>query len=240
MNHSPSPIDTVLKRLSDSGSTVRLSGSHRWMANCPVHDDQNPSLSLSTDSQNKVLIKCHAGCNTKDVLERLNLTYSDLNAEKPSNIQSKTTKPKTKHKAFDSAESAIAWLSKSTNGVLANQWLYRDQNNREVFRVLRFQTPKGKDYRPLHPSKEGYRIGTPSDKLPRYRLPDLPENETIYIVEGEKAADQTINIGLAATTSAHGAGSTKKTDWSPLKGRDIVILPDKDEAGKKYAHEVAR
>ncbi|MCA9266588.1 MAG: DUF3987 domain-containing protein, partial [Planctomycetales bacterium] len=41
-----------------------------------------------------------------------------------------------------------------------------------------------------------------------------------------------------ATTSAHGSQSPDKTDWSPLAGKECVILPDNDEAGQKYADRV--
>ena len=53
-------------------------------------------------------------------------------------------------------------------------------------------------------------------------------------------ADKTRAVGLVATTSAHGAKSAKGSDWSPLAGRDVVILPDHDDAGERYADDVAR
>lgn len=31
-----------------------------------------------------------------------------------------------------------------------------------------------------------------------------------------------------------------KTDWSPLKGKHIIIWPDNDEAGKRYAENAAK
>ena len=48
-------------------------GGHRagatWMARCPVHDDRAPSLSISSGS--KVLVRCHAGCEQRDVITAL-------------------------------------------------------------------------------------------------------------------------------------------------------------------------
>ena len=43
-----------------------------------------------------------------------------------------------------------------------------------------------------------------------------------------------------ATTSSGGAGAAGKTDWSPLAGRTVLIWPDADEAGLKYAGDVAK
>ena len=61
----------------------------------------------------------------------------------------------------------------------------------------------------------------------------------LHSCEGEKAADAALKIGLVATTSAHGSQSADKTDWSPLAGKQCVILPDNDDAGEKYAEAVA-
>jgi putative DNA primase/helicase len=46
--------------------------------------------------------------------------------------------------------------------------------------------------------------------------------------------------GVVATTSSGGAGAFGKTDWSPLAERSVRIWPDADEAGLKYAGEVAK
>ena len=43
---------------------------------------------------------------------------------------------------------------------------------------------------------------------------------------------------MTATTSAHGAKSARKTDWRPLAGREVVILPDHDSEGEGYARAV--
>jgi DNA primase len=41
-----------------------------WMAKCPVHDDQTPSLSI-TENDGKTLVHCHAGCKQKTVIAAL-------------------------------------------------------------------------------------------------------------------------------------------------------------------------
>ena len=73
---------------------------------------------------------------------------------------------------------------------------------------------------------------------------DLPEliarpGERVFIVEGEKCACELATLGLLVTTSAHGAKSAHKTDWQPLAGREVVILPDNDAEGRAYAQTVA-
>ena len=39
-----------------------------WMARCPAHDDRSPSLSISAGNDGKVLVRCHAGCDQRDLI----------------------------------------------------------------------------------------------------------------------------------------------------------------------------
>ena len=45
---------------------------------------------------------------------------------------------------------------------------------------------------------------------------------------------------LVATTPPHGALAPHKADWTPLKGRHVVVWPDHDKSGAEYAEAVAR
>jgi hypothetical protein len=49
-----------------------------FTALCPAHDDQKPSLSVSEGDDGRVLLKCHAGCSTEDVVSSIQLRMSDL------------------------------------------------------------------------------------------------------------------------------------------------------------------
>ncbi len=74
---------------------------------------------------------------------------------------------------------------------------------------------------------------------PLYHLPELAEAQRVFITEGEKAADALRELGLTATTSPHGSKAADKADWSPLAGKECVISPDNDDAGRRYADDVA-
>jgi hypothetical protein len=45
---------------------------------CPVHGDPHPSLGLRELPNGKLLIHCYAGCDTRAVLDALNLEWRDL------------------------------------------------------------------------------------------------------------------------------------------------------------------
>lgn len=72
---------TAYERLHDAlvqaGRTVKDNGHGKCVAQCPAHDDGNPSLSV-TGIEGSVLLYCHAGCEIDDVLAALNLAKSDL------------------------------------------------------------------------------------------------------------------------------------------------------------------
>ncbi len=151
-------------------------------------------------------------------------------------------KPATAGKAFDTAEAAIESAGRGTkNGKLAAAWTYTDARGGEVLRVARFDLPDGsKEFRPVHATTAGWKIGDPPGPLPLYRLNEIPAAGVVWVCEGEKATDAAANVlGLAAVTSAHGSSSADKSDWTPLAGRDVVVLPDNDDAGRKYARTVA-
>ncbi len=57
--------ETIAKALGG-----RKAGSG-WTARCPAHDDRNPSLSISTGKDGKVLLRCHAGCDQAQVIDAL-------------------------------------------------------------------------------------------------------------------------------------------------------------------------
>lgn len=69
-------------------------------------------------------------------------------------------------------------------------------------------------------------------------------NATVVVVEGEKAADfgnSTINgryPEYVFTTFKGGTQAVALSDWSPLEGRDIIVLPDADSAGVLAGQEV--
>jgi hypothetical protein len=42
-----------------------------WMVCCPAHEDRRPSLSVSAAKGGKVLVRCHAGCDQRDVVAAL-------------------------------------------------------------------------------------------------------------------------------------------------------------------------
>lgn len=95
-----------------------------------------------------------------------------------------------------------------------------------------------KTFRPWDALQRQYRA---PETRPLYNLPNIVRAPEIIVVEGEKAADALIVQNIDATTAMGGANAPiEKTDWSPLKGRKVVIWPDNDAAGKAYADRLKK
>lgn len=67
-------LDKVLNRLDK----VKSAGTDKWKACCPAHDDKHPSLAISETSEGVVLLKCWAGCTTKEIVSAIGLELRDL------------------------------------------------------------------------------------------------------------------------------------------------------------------
>lgn len=214
-------------------------------AKCPAHEDRNPSLSVSQGDDGRILLNCHAGCTSTEIVESLGLQMSDLFPETGHPRTGKTQSPSRStqrckrgklHKTPEEAAGAAAYglkrkLGKPYEAVAS--WPYHGPTGEEVGRVYRFENPEegraSKQYRPIYRDGAGWRIGDPPTGFPLYHLPAVREcHGRVFVVEGEKAADILIELGLTATTSAHGAKSAHKADWSPLSGFDVFLLADND------------
>ena len=73
-----------------------------------------------------------------------------------------------------------------------------------------------------------------------YRLPELiASTGPVYIPGGEKDCETLVAGGLIATTNAGGEGNWKSEFNEYLKGRDVVILEDNDEKGRKHGRVIS-
>ena len=66
-------IDLILAQLE----AVRATGSGRWIARCPAHNDRSPSLSIR-EGVRAILIKCWAGCPLGRICSSLGILVRDL------------------------------------------------------------------------------------------------------------------------------------------------------------------
>lgn len=124
--------------------------------------------------------------------------------------------------------------------------LYRNREGDVISAVLRIDHPNGsKEVRPLRARDQGYRfleMKALDAPRPVFGLDLLAQRagSPVIVVEGEKAAvagRERFPEHVVLTWSG-GTPGVDKADWRPLAGRDVVIWPDNDDAGRKAADKL--
>ena len=158
--------------------------------------------------------------------------------------QSQPTKSKNVHATSEQAANALAW-GMVKGGTIPEQrkpdsgWRYRNADGSDAGAVYRWNLPDGgKEIRQVSCVPGGWITSAMPEPRPLYRLPEIFNAAEVWICEGEKSADSAVLLGLQATTSAGGSNAAEKSDWTPLEGKTVYIVPDADEPGEKYAREV--
>lgn len=210
----------------------RLNGvvksSNGWEAHCPCRDDdQNPSLSVHEKDDGQVLLFCHrnGGCDAERVCQSLGIETSALRPPKPREVD-EVSYPKQEPAKLKFVE---AYDFLDVDGKLLFQKIrYVDEvTGRKTFRQRRSDGRGGWDYK----------LGDTPKIL--YNLPAVvkakAENETIFVVEGEKDANTLIRLGAVATTMPGGAGKWLDIHTQALAGATVDIIADNDAPGLAHA-----
>ena len=118
-------------------------------------------------------------------------------------------------------------------------WTYQHANGSTAGANVRFTRSDGKkEDRPLSVCESGWLCKAMLEPRPLYKLPVVLDADVVYLCEGEKSAEAANTFEIASTASAGGSNAASKTDWSPLDGKQIVIIPDNDKPGRAYCDKV--
>jgi hypothetical protein len=119
---------------------------------------------------------------------------------------------------------------------------YRDADGKVISETVRYKNPK--DFVQRQPTGSGqYKWSLKGISPVLYNLPALlaaDPSDPVWIVEGEKDADQLGAVGLLATTNPMGALKWREAYSETLAGRSCFIIPDNDQDGRKHAQQVAQ
>jgi hypothetical protein len=186
-----------------------LGGSKKgsgYMVPCPAHDDRNPSLSVD-EKDGKLLLKCFAGCDQRDVVSALR-----------------------DRGLWGEAARDVRPLRVEGYSLITHIYDYRDEDGDLVAQVCRY-IPK--DFRPRVPLPGGgFRLGAKGARVVPYRLPELMASESVVLCEGEKDADALAALGVCATTRPGYAGKWPEGFEQYFAGKHVFVVPDNDSAGR--------
>lgn len=214
-------LDLVLGKLDG----VRQHGGY-WMARCPAHEDGKASLSIARGTDHPVLLRCHAGCETPAVLDAIGLSMADVSSRRDE-------------------EPAGEWMPGKRRSIAVYD--YTDDHGKLLFQVLRSADKNFSQRRPDPSQPSGWAWNLKDVTRVPYRLPRLREaakakvadKPVIYIVEGEKDVHAIEAAGGIATCNPGGAGKWRPEFARHFRGvRQVVIVADKDDPGRKHAVQV--
>lgn len=117
------------------------------------------------------------------------------------------------------------------------KYVYRNAQGTDVHYVVRMEHPtEHKQFVQCTP----YSGSLKDVETVLYNLPVIANSDWVIVVEGEKDADTLISLGLPGTTCNNGADHWKDSYTEALRGKDVVICRDNDEAGNDHAHLLLR
>lgn len=198
-----------------------------YMALCCFHDDKSPSLSINTE---KGVWNCFAGCGSGGVLD-FEIKFSGCDKET----------------AIANIAELVGLKQLQLGQRLEAIYSYTDTFGKELFQVVR---NPGKRFTQRQPDgKGGWIYETKNLKMVLYHLPEVVTAKQVIVCEGEKDTDNlraaiggdrdALHAHLAVTTAPRGAGKWSDDFSLYFVGKQVLILPDNDEAGRKHAQTVA-
>ena len=208
-----------------------------WRASCPTnaHENRNrksPALHFEEAEDGRVLATCHAGCPFEDIRAALGVD------PRPSNGTAWTPR-----KREPSAPAQAPASRKSTPRAAPDeQYEYTDADGKVLVTVCRLDA---RDDEPKQIWREPAGVKAPPGGYPLYRLPSLLANadKPLLLVEGEKTSECAQDLfgdRYEAATSIGGSRSAAHSDWTPVKGRAVIVWADADTKGADYADAVVR
>jgi hypothetical protein len=193
------------------------------MALCPGRDEKKQSLSVSEGRDGRILIHDFGGSTPEAIVAAMGLTMADLSNKQPK---------------ANGKQEIIATYD------------YRDEAGKLLYQVCRFGPIK--DFRQRRPDpagKDGWTWNVRGVPRVLYRLPELRREVARglpgYVTEGEKDTNILVKHGFCATCNAGGAlAKPEDAKWpdamsEPLRGAQVIIVADKDPAGRRHAALVA-
>jgi hypothetical protein len=243
MDLKPASAETIARILGEC--SVSTGG---FKCKCPAHDDKQASLQINIAGprDGKTTVFCYAGCKPADIFKAIEQKTGYY-------FESRPKKAKAEDKSNVVYPAPIDWPPElAYNGIPHSvAYPYYDAERNLMFVVARWNLPGGgKRILPYSVSSvNGQHRWTSKLRLTPRPIFNLTEvlaepDKPVLIVEGEKAVEAAKHDpqfeDYVVTTYQGGAGNWKHSDWGPIKGREVFLIPDNDDAGKASFIELAQ
>lgn len=237
----------------------KLLSSGVYSARCPAHRDRNPSLSVASGEDGRILFKCHAGCSFEDVVNATGYEAKDFFPSPKNPYESQATTEHTELRvnkmeiSAEKVESLHGELTPHIRSLLSAdrqlaEWVVEkyqlglQRNGKELRITIPIKDKQGRfvDIRRWLPREQ--RINESIPKILHWESGfggarlypiEMLESEQLVLCEGELDALALISNGINAVTITAGATtSLSESQLEMFRGKKISILMDNDEAGR--------
>lgn len=239
---------------------AKSKGDDYW-ACCPFHSERTPSFHVTDSKQAFHCFGCGVSGDLFDFLEAMEGKRPAAAAEMlgaqwtPSTVApKKIAKPAETYvvlrpgsERIVAGEKLKVWNPKRAQWNFCTPSMvfpYCDRAGELIGYVIRIDTKDGKiTPQVMWVAKDDGELcwAYAAFKTPRpmYGLNSLSDTGTVWMAEGEKAVDALHRmIGGSVLGWPGGTEGLKPVDWSPLRGRDVVMWRDNDETGRKCAEAI--
>lgn len=222
---SANPLPDFLERLD---IPLKGAGSEKFTTNICAAVEHKPSHQcVNIDAGRGVwhCCDCGEGGSVIDwVMKRDGLSAGDAMAKLACEDSSASALPPSRH------------VSNGATGKIVKVYDYTDESGVLLFQVARMEP---KTFRQRHKGEDGKWVYSMEGvRRVLYNLPAVLKSDFVWIAEGEKDADTLISVHAVGTCNVGGAGKWDDSYTESLRGRDVVLVPDNDDAGGKHADKV--
>ncbi|HKD64600.1 MAG TPA: AAA family ATPase [Candidatus Acidoferrales bacterium] len=126
-------------------------------------------------------------------------------------------------------------FNRNSNGAgkIVATYDYVDEEGKLLYQNVRYEP---KDFRLRRPDGKGWAWNLGNVRRVPYNLPRILASDFVLVVEGEKDVDTATKLGIAATSSKQWMLEFSEF----LRDKEVAIIADADEAGRKTAAEVSQ
>ena len=212
---------------------------------CPFHNDHEPSLSIK-GNRYKCFV-CGEGGDLIDLIrykEGIDYLGAIKKAIEILRLDYTIEKDKLDKLRDYIFEKMPVWF-KDDNYKLEDVYFYKDKDNIPVLARIKYKdkNTSKKEYSQANIiDGDYYKLDFKNEKINLiYNMPrvlkSIQENKYVFLVEGEKDADNLNRLGFAATTCRE-INSTNSEVLNSLNGANLVVIGDNDKVGKEHIQNV--
>lgn len=219
------PLEAELQR---RGVRLEGSGAER-SARCPFHQDRTASLSVNVG---KGAWHCHACKIGGSVIDLI----AHFEGKPPAEVFRTLANNGSAKEASGNGGDGGRVRPK-----LVCTYDYVSETGQLLYQACRLEPKSFRQRRPDPADPKKWLWNMEGQRRVLYNLPRvLASRSAVWVVEGEKDADNLGKYGITATTNVGGAGKWCEAYGTLFTNKEVVLCGDNDEPGRKHIEDILK